>query len=133
MPACAPAKPPCVEISASATTLEVGDTTVVIGSASDIGQPWIFELTIKDAGAAVFAQLVNVPTDRPITVTDASHILEFVSASANAYQRMIVLRARNVGTTEVAFAVDGENYCGIPAGSNNARVISERVSITVNP
>ncbi len=135
MPACAPAKPPCVEITVSASTLRVGDTAIVSGRAPEMGNPNKFALYVRDAGSEDFAQLVNVPSKGEgykRESADVSQVLELVSVQYVLDRLEVTLRARKQGSADLYFNVDGENYCRFETGSYTADEVSKTISITVS-
>jgi hypothetical protein len=99
---------PHVEISADATTLAIGDLVTVTGQAVDIGLPY-FYVSLKDSGAIEFAELVAVTYENQIkNSADVSQVLELVSVEGDYGQAVITLRARAVGSTEIAISATGE-------------------------
>lgn len=99
---------PHVELSADATTLNVGELVTVTGEAVDIGLPY-FQVSLKDDGAAEFAQLVQVTYENEIkSSADISQVLELVSATGDYTQVVLTLRARATGATEIIIGATGE-------------------------
>jgi hypothetical protein len=121
---------PCIDISVSPTTLKVGETTTVTGTADAVEKTYFFGLQIKDADAKDFSMLLNLPDSGTPQPAKVSQVLEFDSANYIDHGRVVLLRARQAGSAKVAFFMSGNSACADPAKGG---VISEIVTITVNP
>jgi hypothetical protein len=123
-------KEPCIDISVSASTLKVGETTTITGAADKVENSYFFGLQVKDAGADDFSMLLNLPDNGTPQPADVSQILEFVSANIVDHGRVVVLRARQAGSTKIAFFVSAEGECANPS---NGGATSPEITITVEP
>jgi hypothetical protein len=121
---------PCIDISASATTLNVGESTTITGIADTVEHTYFFGLQVKDAGADDFSMLLNLPDDGTPQPADVSQFLKFVSAGKVGHGRSVVLRASQAGSAKVAFFISGDAACADPSKGG---ATSEIIDITVNP
>ncbi len=99
---------PRVEVSASGTTLKVGEVVTIKGVAVDIGLPYYY-LVVRDDGVQDMPPLVMVTYDNILTVQDgSSQVVQFVSAEGNNDQVAFELRAKAAGVTTISINATGE-------------------------
>lgn len=106
-----PSTKPHVEISASATTLQVSDTVTITGQAMGIGFPR-FELYL-DGRPVVIATYNGEVKVSYREGKNTNPALEFVSAKGTTSQAHFILRARGAGTVQARLIATGEiHYSG---------------------
>ena len=92
---------PHVEISASATTLHVGETVTITGRQVNIGMP-AFTLTLS-SGAVMLVNHMN----ENLSGTDRDQNFEVVSAQSNLNEAVFTLRALAPGEVDVVINAYG--------------------------
>jgi hypothetical protein len=122
---------PRIELTATATTLKVGDLVTIQGVAVDIGLPYYY-LVVRDDGVQDMPPLVMVTYENILTVQNGtSQVVEFVSAEGNNNQVTFELKAKAPGVTTVSIEATGEIHSS--AGTNWNGGGSGSVVITVIP
>jgi hypothetical protein len=122
---------PRVEVTASGTTLKVGDLVTIKGVAVDIGLPYYY-LVVRDDGVQDMPPLVMVTFENILTVQDgSSQVVEFVSAEGNNNEVTFELRAKAAGVTTVSINATGEIHTAAGVTWNGGG--SGSVVITVVP
>lgn len=121
---------PHVEISASTTTLRIGDVVTVVGEAVDIGMPY-FTLYFKDSGAGDFAPMVRHEWEgRVYDFENRSQVLELVSAEGRDAVRF-EMRGLGPGSIEMHIQATGEIHYGYPGPAMWGGGGSKTIQITV--
>lgn len=109
-PAVPSAPNPHVEISASATTLHVGDTITLTGRQVNIGMP-IFTLALNAQTVA----RINSMDKQPATISPDPHF-EVVAVEADLNQVVFTLRALAPGDVAAVINASGEIRARSPQG-----------------
>src|SRR5262249_7831312 len=122
---------PHVEVCASATSVKVGQTIMVLGQAVDIGLPDYLVL-VQDQGAANGATLADITFDNHLRSQNrVTRVLELASVEAHNDRLAVSLRARAAGQTELTVAAQGEVHYGYPGPATNFGSYSSPITITV--
>ncbi|MBU0491642.1 MAG: hypothetical protein KKA73_26750 [Chloroflexi bacterium] len=116
---------PHIVISASAATIQVGDTVTITGVPVGIGLPY-YNLYLDDQA---IARVTYSGEARPEGGTNP--VLEFVSATGAMRQAQFVLRATSAGTVTARINATGEIHK--PEGATWAGGGSDPLTITVSP
>ena len=105
---------PHVEVCASATTVSVGQSIILLAQVVDIGLPY-FNVMVRPAGGGEFQPWLTVTYSNEIkTQADSAEPLELVSAHGDMHQLVVVLRARSAGAVDVVVNATGEVHYGYP-------------------
>ncbi len=122
---------PHVELCAGNRSVRAGNPVVVLAQAVDIGLP-IYQVMVRDAGAADFVPLVQVSYDNQVKILEGhSQVLAYHAVQVQGNQMVVELLAVAPGTAEIAISATGEVHYGYPGPATWAGGGSEPLAITV--
>jgi hypothetical protein len=122
---------PHIEISASATALQVGDTVTITGAPVDLGLPF-YSLKIQSVGTADRVELALVTYINELkAAAEGCHGLAFLSAEGEMNRASFVLQACRPGAVELWINATGEVHYGYPGPATWAGGASRALQISV--
>lgn len=126
-----PETPPTITLTATTTTLRVGELTTIVGQVTKLGVPY-YQANLQDVGQSESSLLIEITYENTVRQqADPSAVLALGQATGAMAQITLVLQGRAVGETDLTISATGEYMS--PNGAMWTGATSAPLRIVVTP